>query len=544
MQTSPYEEGSPSAPILFIGEAPSSQEVIQGRPFVGPAGQQFNRFLTEAGIVRSDCYIVNTSREPIQDVKEFRGKNGLTGRGLMLAEDLKARLIQARATPNIIVPLGALATTAATSDSRPIGKIRGSPLPCTLLPGNEAIPTIHPAATLSYKYGARSGGNYLWRYHIVSDLKKALRHSHQPGIQRPDRTLLVGPSFLDAMDFLKEMKQASRVGFDIEVYNHQVSCISFAADPLLAMSIPFAWDHFTETQEAQLWRSIASVLEDPSIEKVGQFVSFDISFLMFKNHIRTRGRILDSYIGQRILYPEFPAGLDFLCSIYTDEPYYKDDKKEWTRLDGDYERFWRYNARDAACCLEVWNNGIEPELMSDQDFMHTYNLTMRALEPCLFMMLNGIRIDRKRLAETKIQVERELVELQKQLDEVSERPFNPLSPKQCVSYFYGIKGLKPYINRKTKSPTCDDKALARIIRRDNLLEARLVQQIRGKRKLLSNYLDIDCDPDDRLRCFYNIRGTVTGRLSSSKTVWGTGMNFQNLPPAFKQFLVPDAIRTN
>lgn len=50
---------------------------------------------------------------------------------------------------------------------------------------------------------------------------------------------------------------------------------------------------------------------------------------------------------------------------------------------------------------------------------------------------------------------------------------------------------------------------------------------------------MEFDDDGRMRGSYNPRGTKFGRLSSSKTIFGTGMNFQNLPQAFKKFLVPD-----
>jgi len=75
--------------------------------------------------------------------------------------------------------------------------------------------------------------------------------------------------------------------------------------------------------------------------------------------------------------------------------------------------------------------------------------------------------------------------------------------------------------------------------RKGLYEATLVQDIRGMRKMIGTYLDMDYDKDGRLRCSYNPRGTKFGRLSSAKTIFGTGMNMQNLPLEFKGFLVPD-----
>lgn len=50
-----------TARIVLIGEAPGETEDLEGRPFVGRAGQLLNEFLAEAGISReNDLYIINT----------------------------------------------------------------------------------------------------------------------------------------------------------------------------------------------------------------------------------------------------------------------------------------------------------------------------------------------------------------------------------------------------------------------------------------------------------------------------------------------------
>ncbi len=57
-----FSDGNPeTARIVFIGEAPGETEDLEGRPFVGRAGQLLNEFLAEAGISREeDLYIINT----------------------------------------------------------------------------------------------------------------------------------------------------------------------------------------------------------------------------------------------------------------------------------------------------------------------------------------------------------------------------------------------------------------------------------------------------------------------------------------------------
>ncbi len=52
-------EGNPNARIMFIGEAPGADEDMQGRPFVGRAGQLLENILTACGLKRSDVFIAN-----------------------------------------------------------------------------------------------------------------------------------------------------------------------------------------------------------------------------------------------------------------------------------------------------------------------------------------------------------------------------------------------------------------------------------------------------------------------------------------------------
>src|SRR6185436_10810116 len=54
-----FGEGKRSATVLFIGEQPGNDEDLQGRPFVGPAGQLLDQALEEAGIDRRTIYITN-----------------------------------------------------------------------------------------------------------------------------------------------------------------------------------------------------------------------------------------------------------------------------------------------------------------------------------------------------------------------------------------------------------------------------------------------------------------------------------------------------
>lgn len=200
-----------------------------------------------------------------------------------------------------------------------------------------------------------------------------------------------------------------------------------------------------------------------------------------------------------------------------------------------------YNAIDSAATLAV-HDAIWPELEKG-GYLPTYQFTARLFEPLLYIQQKGIRVDQDRLQTKQKELNTEIEEKQHELNEACGRELNVNSPKDCITYFYIERDIPPYTNRKTGKPTCDDIALQRLAKgtasRGGLPEARLAQQLRGLLKLRGTYLEIQFDSDGRLRCSVNPRGTWTGRLSTSKTVFGTGMNLQNLPLAFKHFLVPD-----
>ena len=55
-----FADGSPTARLMFVGEAPGADEDRIGRPFVGRAGQLLTDMITKGmGLKREDVYIAN-----------------------------------------------------------------------------------------------------------------------------------------------------------------------------------------------------------------------------------------------------------------------------------------------------------------------------------------------------------------------------------------------------------------------------------------------------------------------------------------------------
>jgi len=530
--------GSLNSKIAIVGEAPANEEIYQGIPFVGRAGQQLNSLLIQAIINRQELYITNLFKFEVS--KPVKGKeiiaygqiylfegNKFTPEGLDFANELLAEL--KKGTFNVIVPLGTAATCAVLGGMRAgITKLRGSILWSTSL-NKKVIPTIHPAAILR---------EYMYKHSIIIDLQKVREEAEFPELRLPQRNYLLEPSFLEVVNYLKFIKESKlrRVSFDIELVSYEVSCISFAHEPNTSMSIPFIKDgrpYFDPDQETEVWLLIASILEDQRIVKYGQNLAFDSSVLYDKLGIVVKN-IADTMIGQKLTYPGLPAGLDYITSVRTREPYYKDEGKSYMKIGGIERDFWLYNAKDSAVVAEA-----APLILKDVRQLgnsETMRMHERLIEPCILMGNRGIKVDIEGLKKAKVEAEEKRELFKEELNKLVGFPINPNSTDQVAEYFYVKKKVTPYKNRKTGAITTDEGALKRIARK-GFDEARLILAIRHQTKLISTYFDI-AYKDGRFCCFYSPI-TEMGRLSSSKDLFGFGTNSQNQPKELNKFFIRD-----
>jgi len=110
-------EGPGDAQIVVVGEAPGDEEIRQGRPFCGTAGQFLDGMLVEAGIRREACYITNILQEqPAASAGSSSARNNFgvmyndkqrrepTPRLVAEVERLRKELSDIR--PNVVLALG------------------------------------------------------------------------------------------------------------------------------------------------------------------------------------------------------------------------------------------------------------------------------------------------------------------------------------------------------------------------------------------------------------------------------------------------------
>lgn len=160
-------EGSHSAKIMFIGEAPGRNEAKTGRPFCGAAGKILNELLQSAGIKREEIYITNIVKDrPPQNRDPLPEEIKIYGPFL----DRQIEIIQ----PKIIATLGRYAMYyimpkfGLEFELEPISKNHGKVFDGTASYGDiKVVPLYHPAVAV---YNSHTLDQLKKDFEILKDL--------------------------------------------------------------------------------------------------------------------------------------------------------------------------------------------------------------------------------------------------------------------------------------------------------------------------------------------------------------------------------------
>jgi uracil-DNA glycosylase len=141
-----FGEGPADVRVVLVGEQPGDREDREGRPFVGPAGRVLDRALGEAGIDRGATYVTNAVKhfKFVERGKRRLHKNPSRSEVVACRPWLDAELTAL--SPEVVVPMGAVAAQALLGPSFRVTRQRGEVLP---LDGDlMAVATVHPSSIL------------------------------------------------------------------------------------------------------------------------------------------------------------------------------------------------------------------------------------------------------------------------------------------------------------------------------------------------------------------------------------------------------------
>lgn len=515
--------------LMVIGEAPGKKEDELKLPFQGPSGEILSEALLKAGMPRAQCYITNVvkHRPPGNNFKMLHHI------GVDLAEQIKNlwEFEIEKLRPKCILAVGNEALKAVTNYDG-ITNYRGSIL---LARDNftKVVPCIHPAALFAHKVfgeddgeGDQSGGlDYVWLKLIEHDIARAVEESKTRSLQLPERHIVVARNSLDVHRYFSQYKEDRDAAVDIESINCIPVCIGFAFNRHHAISIPLLRQigkhEITPMGYYELlecWREVDRQLR--RIGAIGQNFKYD-EFKLNRSGFRIPNVKSDIIIKTRVIFPELPKkSLAMSASIWTRQPYYKDEGKEFRLGKQPIEQLLLYNGMDCCVTKEVDEEqeldliGMEETYkVPARDYFYKYHMLKHKFY--LKMENNGFRVDHKRQAELKQKYTFLQDGVHSRLVGLIGHEINVASYPQVFQLLYKEMRFK----LRKKNPTSEDSIVAILgnhaKRKDQKEILTVLLEEKRVRTQKSRYINFKPDYDDRCKCSFNIIATETCRSSTS-----------------------------
>jgi DNA polymerase I len=304
--------------------------------------------------------------------------------------------------------------------------------------------------------------------------------------------------------------------------------LSFAWQPGLAAYVPLAHAQGVNMPLEEVRSALGPLLADPSVEKTGQNMKFDMHVLHGLG-LSIHGPLFDTLLASYLLDPDRPHDLDSLTlellghrKIPT-----KDligSGKQQTTMDLlDVEKVRDYAAEDADAVIRL--HGVLLGALRERGQEGLLRDLEAPLIPVLVAMEQaGVHVDAVRLASFSRELEVDIARQAEEVHRLAGGAFNINSPAQLGEVLF--ERLKLPRGKKTKTGYSTDSEVLEELAAEQPI-ARAVLDYRQSMKLRSTYVEALprlIDPNTgRIHAQFNQTVAATGRLSSSDP------NLQNIP---------------
>ncbi|PZD78792.1 DNA polymerase I [Mesonia sp. K7] len=333
--------------------------------------------------------------------------------------------------------------------------------------------------------------------------------------------------------FLQKLMQQNSVCFDTET----TSLNTFEAD---LVGIAFSWEKgkgfyipFPPEREKSLpiIEKLKPFFESKTIEKVAHNLKYDAKVLA-NYGVEVKAPIFDTMLAHYIINPDMRHNMDVLSETYLnyapqsiEELIGKKGKNQKKMSEVPLKDQTEYAVEDADVTFQL-KQIFSEELKATNSLKIYENIELPLLEVLTKMELEGIKIDRDFLEQFSKDLDKEIIELEKQIYNEAGEEFNIASPKQLGDILFGKLKLidKPKKTKTGQYSTAED--VLSYLAKDHQIIADVLAY-RGLVKLKSTY--VDALPKEienktgRVHTEYAQAVAATGRLSSNNP------NLQNIP---------------
>lgn len=286
---------------------------------------------------------------------------------------------------------------------------------------------------LKSTHGKTSRSNY--RFWLARDISKAVRIC-KTGIQtHPRGNINILPPERNVCQLLNETK-GKHLFLDIETdCERNITCIGFGFElasihvvPLIRFNYQSAYD-----RREKILQALAVAMRDNII--VCHNAMFDLWVLSDKYRIPYGRQIEDTMLMHARCFPEAEKSLGHCVSLWTDEPYHKDEGVFMPNNAEQELKLWQYNGKDILTTMLVYHN-IVTYASKVPGLSESLTQVNSMIYPYLTISLTGMRYDeakRLKMVEENDRLMTQYLRCIKLLTGGLE--VLPTSNKQCNYYF-------------------------------------------------------------------------------------------------------------
>lgn len=519
-----------SMDLIVIAEAPGHNEIEIGRTLVGASGREIRTALQSAGQDLSRVGFTNAcacapADEMKKHLQECRRKKIPSA-----IECCRPRLRAELSRAKFAILMGG-ASLQGVEMKGSILKLRGTPV--QIAGGPRAVPITHAAFVL------RDEGRVM-RPLFHADVSKAVRISRGGDTWR-DPPYFVARSAAEIDNFLAVPRPYLAVDTetdDIDPWTCGLRRIGIGTDTEVMIYSPKSVHGHAMLPAHEIeacTRVFGSALQKLPSLVFHNYWGFD-SIVLNQQRMPVRdAAVHDSMVGHAIgPTSELPHRLDFLGSMYTDAPFWKDDVKT-SNVPSD-EVLDKYLSFDVAVTYQAAPYVGRNLAFAQQEGIYAIDTEMWRIGRSMSAL--GVYINKAKQLEFAMEYQLKSDRLHREFIEVARREVNPNSPKQVQQLLYRDLGLPVLQEHMTDSgdASTDESTLLDLLslgvdqRAEKIIHALL--GAREAEKVLGTYTghvengDLVGGPpihiDGRLRTTWR-PGKTTGRWGSAQPV-----NMQNI----------------
>jgi DNA polymerase-1 len=528
-------------PLLVVAEAPGVNEVEKGKTLIGASGKEIRTAISNAGVDSNAVSYTNTilCRPDGGDLERYLRDVKKTGKPSPL-DCCRPRLKRELHRSRFAILMGGASLTGAGIRSS-IMKLRGTPV--QIPDGPQAIPVLHAAFVL------RESGRVM-RPIFHADVAKAIRFARGGNTWVPPR-YFVAETAEHIINFFAQNHPYLAVdtetdGVDPWLCRLRRIGIGTYAEALIYRPLSVK-GHMLLSPEENDRQKRAIIDGFNRCPKLGfhNYYGFDSIVLGQHGIVVQDAKIVDSLIGHQIgPTSELPHRLDFLGSIFTDAPFWKDDVKH-SNVKDDATLDTYLSVDIAVTHISVPQVGLTLQ-QSNQLPIYDIDVAMATIGRSMSGL--GILIDPARQLKFASEYQEKAERLTLEFQALAGRDINPGSYPQLKKLFYEELGL-PILDEHltdTGEASTDEATLLDLLgmgldkRAEKIIHA--VLGFREADKILgtnTGRVEKGCivggpriHSDGRVRTTWR-PGKTTGRWGSSDPI-----NMQNVPKKLRAMFVP------